>query len=87
MSYYDWRDNEIKVGSRIIYVLSKSTTVELVEAIVIDIEPIEYKTNWGRKNRSFYLTVQPKKRLKSGTTYENDEPSQKITAVERVTVI
>jgi len=84
---YDWRGTEIKRGSRILYVVAHSSSVELVEADVIDIQEVVVRTNFGRKSANYQLIVSPTRRNQSGWTREDDGTSRTITAVERVTVI
>lgn len=87
--YEDWRANEIKVGCSIIYPVVKSSShIEIVEAYVEEIIPIEYKTNWGHERRTFKLKVRPYGRLSAGNPKWKVEKNYEIlTAVERVTVI
>jgi len=83
----DWRGNEIKQGSEILYVVVHSSSVELVEGYVVEIQENPYKTNWNREKHAYILVVQPTKRNSHGWIRSDEEKTQVIRALERVTVI
>ncbi len=94
----DWRGNEIKVGSTIIYAVSHGNGVELNEAIV---KKIEDNPGYDSRYRPYRLWAQPvnshhKSRFKE---WKRDDETGKyvskakeanlvrLTALERVAVI
>lgn len=84
--HLDWRGNEIKIGSIIIYVVTYSSSVKLVEGRVVRIRDEEYITNWQNKKRTFSLDVEPIRDNSHGYIRERKD-EVRITAVERVTVV
>lgn len=84
--HIDWRGTEIKNGSIILYVVTYSSSVKIVEAEVIRIRDEEYKTNWQNRKRTFSLDVKPLRNNSHGHVSER-EGEVRITAIERVTVI
>jgi hypothetical protein len=55
MSYTDFRGNEVKVGSKIFYAITKNRSACLVEAEVLEIRPRKE----GERGPAFKLHVQP----------------------------
>ena len=80
----DWRGTPIEVGSKVVYAVTKSSSVTMVEAVVEEIGE-EITARWDAprtRNVLFVRRVDEHTRLKYGLGKR-----VKLTATERVTVV
>lgn len=76
---FDWRGNEIVVGSIVVYPGRQSSSMWMIEAEVLAIVEVDH---WGITQIG--LRVQP---LRQGTFSRTNMKPKTLTALERVTVI
>lgn len=81
----DWRGNDVEIGSTVVYAVSFSSSVTMVEAEVVEINE-DFVNAYGRKEP--YLKV---RRLREASGYgqaQAVEPREvKLTVPKRVVVV